>query len=448
MKRISIKLKLTLWFTFIMVLFITASLSTIFFISEKQAYENSHIKLQDKVLKSLDEINYSFGKLNIDDLDIYDDGVYIAVYEENGTLIYGKLPSGFDRTIPFNTGKVHTVNQGRHTQYIFDTIYDAGRGHKVIVRGVLPSSGNETAFDEIFNLCIIMFPVFIIAAGIIGYLLARRAFNPVRKITEAANSINNGNDLTKRIDLGNGNDEIHKLASEFNSMFDRLQESFENEKRFTSDASHELRTPLAVIISQSENALSDSADETEMRSALENVLEKSKDMASLLSALLTLARADKGNIKLIKETVNLSDITEIVCSQISDQAKEKNIKVFADIEEDILIDADETMIIQLLLNICENGIKYGKKDGALDISLQSVDKNAVINVTDDGIGISPDDINNIWKRFFRVDESRNNGNGLGLPLAKYIANAHNGDITVESVPGQGSTFKIILPKIN
>lgn len=446
MKKLSIKFKVTFWFTLMMTLISAASLFFIIYISEKNVNESINIKLTDAVEDSFKEIDYRFGKIDIDDdLDYYNEGVYLAVYDAEGKLLYGRLPSSFDRTLPFSYGEIRTVNDGEHTQYVLDRIWDAGKGNKVTVRGVLSAMGSENAFDTIIKFAMIILPVLTLLAATVGYLITKHAFKPVKQIAESAEAISNGDDLTKRIGLGNGKDEIYLLASKFDMMFDRLQNSFENEKRFTSDASHELRTPLAVIMTQCEEALDSQKSEEELREALTVVFEKSKDMASLLSGLLTLARADRGHLKLLKEEFNLSEICQMVAEETEIIDSGKNISVKTDIQEDIYIQGDQTMIIRMLMNLCENGIKYGREKGNLQISLKTEDEKAVFIIKDDGLGIEEKNMDKIFERFFREEEARTGGSGLGLPLAKYIAKAHGGDIFAESIKNEGSTFRIEIP---
>lgn len=178
---------------------------------------------------------------------------------------------------------------------------------------------------------------------------------------------------------------------------------------------------------------------------METILEKARGMSALLSSLLTLARADKGHLKLIKEQIDLSALCEAVIDGISESALEKNIKVQSNIENNVFVEGDQTMIIQGLLNLCENGIKYGKTNGSLKISLYSENGYALFKVEDDGTGISKENIERIWERFFREEQARTGGSGLGLPLVKYIATAHNGYVSASSVKDKGSIFIFALP---
>lgn len=446
MKRFSIKLKVTIWFTLVLTFIVASVLALLLIIGEKVVFEETQEKLINAVTDSFKEIDYRFGTIDVDDdLDYYNEGVYIAVYNSDGNLLYGRLPSDFDRSLPFSSDRISTVGSGAEAKYIYDLTQDIGKGNAVTVRGVLSAGESEHAFSAIINLAFIIFPILIIIAAIVGYFLTKRAFLPVKRIADAAENINNANDLKKRIGLEEGNDEIYKLAKEFDLMIDRLQESFENEKRFTSDASHELRTPLAVIIAQAENALESESIDDEARNALNVIHGKATEMSSLVSSLLILSRADKGHLKLNKSDVDLSELIDIVAEQAAELSKERSIAVVTDIESGIHINADEAMIIRLLLNLCENGIKYGQENGELKLSLRQENDYAICTVTDNGIGIKPENLPRIFDRFFREDEARTNGCGLGLPLAKYICEAHGGTMNVTSVLGKGSSFEVRLP---
>lgn len=170
-------------------------------------------------------------------------------------------------------------------------------------------------------------------------------------------------------------------------------------------------------------------------------------MSALISQLLTLSRADRGQAKLNLELINLSELSEMVTEQISEQAVSFNIAVSSEIQPDILIYGDETMLMRMLLNLMDNGLKYGRSGGHLSLALYRWGNRVVGEVADDGIGISPEHLGKIWERFYQVDPSRSGegGSGLGLSMVKYIVTAHGGTIYAESTPGHGSKFTFTLP---
>ena len=255
--------------------------------------------------------------------------------------------------------------------------------------------------------------------------------------------------MTKRINLGEGKNEVYTLANTFDGMFDKLQNSFDSEVQFTSDVSHELRTPISVIKSQAEYGKTNIVSINEAKDILNIIYDESQKMSNLVSQLLTLARMDKGYHKLNLENINLTELIEIVAESQKFNAEQKNITITYDLKEDIFADVDEHMIMRVFINLISNAISYGKENGFIHITLQlSEDKKFIlIEIKDNGIGISKENINKIWDRFFQVESSRTGDNsGLGLPMVRGIVEAHNGEITVESKLDIGSTFKIKLPK--
>ena len=230
-------------------------------------------------------------------------------------------------------------------------------------------------------------------------------------------------------------------------MFDKLQAVFERERQFTSDASHELRTPASVIIAQCEYALAHARSEEDRNEALEEVLKQARRMSALIGQLLAFARADQGKAKLNEERLNLSELAQRVMEQVAELAEEKNISVTGNITQNIYVNGDETLLIHLIFNLLENGVKYGRQNGNLHVSLHEDDLNVICTVTDDGIGIGQEDIHKIWERFYRAEYSRSSeGFGLGLPMCKYIVQAHGGEIFATSTLEAGSTFRFTIPK--
>ena len=292
------------------------------------------------------------------------------------------------------------------------------------------------------------FSVLLIALG--GYLITARALRPLSAMTETARTISRGKDLTQRIRLGAGKDEVHVLAHTFDQMMERLQISFENEKQFTSDVSHELRTPVAVILSQCEYASQEGTPPEELRGSIGVIGAQARKMSVLISQLLTLARADNGKQKLQYELVNLSELAEIIAEEQSLAAEEKGITLQTDISPEILMRADETMMMRLFINLISNSITYGKPGGHTRIILSADEKEITGSVADDGIGIPAEHLDKIWQRFYQVDPSRTSGSGsgsgLGLPMVKWIVEAHGGQIGVSSRPGEGSVFTFRFPR--
>lgn len=288
-----------------------------------------------------------------------------------------------------------------------------------------------------------MFPLFVVIAALGAYFISRKTMEPVENLSRSAREVTDGNDLSKRIELKNGTKELHYLTDTFNEMLARLQSSFEIEKRFTSDASHELRTPLAVIKAECEYALSDNADDAERLEALKSIDEQTDKMTRLVSSLLTLSRTEQGDKRYkLAET----DISELVNKSIAEFVPSKNITVTGEVEEGVVISAHAQLFTLMLENLLSNAVKYGKESGNVKVTLSRRNARAVLTVSDDGIGIKAEDLEKIWGRFYRADESRSKGEGfgLGLSIVRQIVELHGGEVEVKSVFGQGSEFIVTL----
>lgn len=316
---------------------------------------------------------------------------------------------------------------------------------KVYIRAICPSDDAVTVFDSVEKSALYLFPFFIIIAAVGAYLISKKAVSPIEKITESARKISTGNDLSKRLETSNAPREISSLSETFNDMFERLQASFENEKRFTSDASHELRTPLAVIKAECEYALSENADSEERIQALESIQEQGDKMAALVSSLLAVTRAEHGQNRYTLEKANLGELINEICGKFKTS---KNIKLTADTDNNIEININSSLITQLVENLLSNADKYGRKNGIINVKLYSEDDKAVLSVRDNGIGISEADLPKIWNRFYRADSSRSEteGFGLGLALVKKIAEIHSAECVAESEIDKFTEIKIIFKK--
>lgn len=316
---------------------------------------------------------------------------------------------------------------------------------RIYIRAVCPSDDAVTVFDTVARSALYLLPFFIIAAAVGAYLISKKAVSPIEKISESAHEISTGNDLSKRLETGKAPREISNLGETFNGMFERLQASFENEKRFTSDASHELRTPLAVIKAECEYALSEHADDEERLQALESIEEQTDKMSALVSALLAVTRAEHGQNRFSLEKANLSNLVDEICNKFKPT---KNIELVTEIEDNVEIPLNSMLITQLIENLLSNADKYGKENGNINVKLYSEGYKAVLSVRDNGIGISSENLPKIWNRFYRADASRSQiqGFGLGLALVKKIAEIHSAECVAKSEIGEFTEILIIFQK--
>ena len=288
-------------------------------------------------------------------------------------------------------------------------------------------------------------PFIIFFATLSSLFLARRALAPIDSVTKTASEIEKG-DLSRRIKMPTTNDEIGRLARTFNKMIARLEDTFNREKRFTSDASHELRTPITIISAKAEAALTKSKKIEDYREALKVIIRETKRVSFLLSQLLLLARSDEGKSILSIEKIDLKMIIDSIIIEMKEKAKQKNITISIISEQNLVIKADQTFITMLFLNIIENSIKYNKRGGLINIYFSKEDNNAKVIIEDNGIGISDENLIHIFDRFYRVSESRaDKGSGLGLSIVKEIVEVHKGQIKIDSKLGKGTKFEISLP---
>lgn len=293
------------------------------------------------------------------------------------------------------------------------------------------------------NLLFIPTAALLVAAG--GWLLTRRALKPLGSVIKTAHRISSG-DLRHRIEATETSEELRELATALNQMIARLEASFEQIRDFSDNVSHELRIPLAILKGQTELSLRRSRSEEEYRKVLESNLEEIERMKNIVDRLLFLSRADRGEIKLNFTRVDLSSLMENVLSQFRVPAQEKGIQTALKMNGPVTIIGDDLLLRELLLNLVQNAITYTPQAGEVTLSLEKENDLVKISVTDSGCGIPESEIPRIFDRFYQVDPSRaSQGSGLGLSICKWIVDAHQGMMDVESQVGQGSRFTVSFP---
>ena len=459
----TIRKKITLWYTAFMALFVVLALCLLFVIASGRILSDTRTRLKDTVLKSFAEIEYDDGVLTFDDdINYLGAGIYLSVYNADGALIYGRIPSSFSGASVLTMDRIQQVPFSGGVWYVYDFCQDIPGYGNLWVRGILSWSGMDDSLRTLLLFSLVLFPFFVLCTALGGYSIIRRALRPLSSMSETARQISGGNDLTRRIQLPPGADEVHSLARTFDQMMDRLQASFDQEKQFTSDVSHELRTPVAVILSQCEYASQNDVSEAERMEALSSIRSQAQRMSGLLSGLLTLARADQKRLPLHPERILLNDLAAIVCEEQQEFADAKKIRLHLQADSDLWMEADESMMIRLLINLISNSIRYGKEGGNVWIRLRLEENSILGSVEDDGIGIPEDQLDLIWNRFYQVDPSRSakadasgssagpageGGYGLGLSMVRWIVDAHGGTISVASRPGEGTEFSFRFPRI-
>ena len=429
MKRWSIKLKLTCLYGGFMILLIVAALAILFSLSTQEVLSSVQSDLKEQVQGSVEELEEEDGKLEVDsDFYTMENGVYLSVYSVDGDFLYGRIPAGFGGQPDFEHDILRTVREGQETFYVFDIEQRIQGYGSVYIRGITSVTRAENSFTVTLRFALILLPGLAVVMILLSYFFVRRALLPVRRITDTVKEIREEEDLSRRVDLPDGKDEIYHLADTFDQLLAELQEAFARERQFTSDVSHELRTPAAVILLQSEELLADPSLSEEQKEQLEAIRRKARDMSSMISQLLLLSRADQGRQALQKELLDISELTQMTAEEQQLLAQERHISIETDIEPGIVMEADESFFIRLLVNLISNSISYGREGGTTKVSLRRKGKMAVLAVADNGQGIEEKDLPRIWDRFYRADASRSDAghSGLGLSIVKWIALEHGG----------------------
>ncbi len=292
----------------------------------------------------------------------------------------------------------------------------------------------------------VLFPIGLLLSAGGGWLLARRALRPVDRMAETARRIS-AEHLAARLEETGANDELNRLAHTLNAMLERLDASFHQIRRFSADASHELQTPLTILKGEIEVALRAARAPDEYQRVLKSALEEIDRLTRLVEGLLFLARADAGVLRMDRQPVDLVQLVEDVYRQAKILADSRGIRLLLGKMEPLSIQGDQERIRRVLLNLVDNGIKYTRAGGQVTLSLMRRESWASLQVADSGVGLSPEDREKIFERFYRSAEahSQGEGSGLGLCIARSIVEAHGGKIELESTPGQGSRFTILLP---
>ena len=434
-KKVSLTFKITLWYTTFIVLLIGSLIIGTFFVSDSVVESEAKKKLIDEVV----EISSGADKFTP-----YEDGVTLSVYDKDGNLVAGSVPRNF-KVNDFSLGAISEYKDVNHNKYLYyDSETSSARlGNGKYVRGIVQVTNNINGW--ILPIIISIgspFIIMIIMYG--GYLIIRSSLKPVRDMTKTAEAIANSNDLSKRIYIEEGNDEVHKLGKVFNEMLETLENSSKRERQFSSDVSHELRTPISVIMAESEygSKYTDSIEEAkESFSAIER---QSKRMTSMINQILELARLDS-RLEIPKQKFQLSDKIKHTLEDYKILFDNKNIKLSITIEENISIYANEALIMRMIDNLLSNALKYTETEVTVCLAKRN---RIIFEVADDGIGISDKEKINIWNRFYKVDKSRttteDNSSGLGLSITKKIVELHDGKIAIIDNKPNGARFVVNL----
>lgn len=477
----SVRVRLTLWYTAVLALVLLIFAAATYLIVQKDAIrrtDSAAAEQADSFLKTVQaEVQDELGPEKLQQ------GIRAAIGEhqfretifvvlqQNGQILASSPNQGPRDHLPemstqalqdaatqvsadAKAREFQTVRFGRHAYRSYVQRFTADNKNCILV--VLQSLHSLHEFLETLTATFaLMIPVAILLASIGGYFLARRAFSPVSAMGAQAGLISAEN-LHERLAIRNPKDELGQLAERFNSLLDRLDRSFDQQKRFVADASHELRTPVAILCGETEVTLSHPIRAPEeYRESLAILGAEARRLKHIVEDLFTLARADAGQHPLVLTDFYLDELAGECVRSMRTLAAAKQISLHLDAPSEMPIHADESLLRRMVLNLLDNAIKYTPAGGEVDIRCEQTDAFYQVAVRDNGQGVPSDLHARIFERFFRVDKARSrsggdagdgSGAGLGLSISSWIAASHGGKLDLTASTPEGSTFTISLPK--
>lgn len=468
MNRFSIKAKITLWYTLIILVISLAALFVMVSVSREMLINDS----KDRLVRSVDHIIPMINAPDIPDgkepkasqqdgipirkegmnklprFRFFNNGVHTAIYDENGNIVNGDIPFEFASEISVENEVVkEKVFKGdRYLTYTKQIEAEDGKIYRLV--GVVSIADESVLLESVTKTNLILIAILILVAALGGYFILRQAFKPVEKISNTAKKISESRELSQRIALVGGKDEIHSLADTFDEMLSKIENTLNKEKQFTSDASHELRTPVAVISSECEYVLECVATLDEAKECVISVKQQADKMSKLISELLAISRMDKDTMDVSLENTDISELLNFVCDE-QEEIHNENITLKRNIMPNLYAKTDSMLLARIFINLIANSYAYGKERGHIFVTLSENSGELIFEIMDDGIGIAEENLPKIWERFYQVNPSRTNADGsmgLGLSMVKLIADKLGLNVSVKSQLGEGTTVTVTIPK--
>ncbi len=462
----SVKFKLTICCACFMFFVTILSLYYIYIVNTKDTFHSLKNTLRTSIDNIISEISKNDSDINVNDIISYSSYIHIIIYDDHQNLLYNNKPGQFESDFLFKDfidGSLRSVSFENDDYYVYDRIIFTTT--KLYSTEKIDYTSDEMKFFPNYNLLhirgysliesssfleqstlerfLVFLPFVILLASIAFYHIIQKSFQSMENIITTTKLIAGEKNFSEQIKI-KSEDEFSDLARVLNQTFGKVKESIDKERQFTSDASHELRTPTAVIFAQIEY-LQSICDKPEEKHACEVIINQTVKMSGLISELLTLTRMDHNKQSLSLELIDISELLELVVEESLDSAAEYDIRIYSDIQPNIMMNADQTMMMRVFINLINNSVKYGTFGGWIKIYLSKSENYIIFSISDNGIGISQKNLPKIWERFFQANSSRSNekgGSGLGLAIVKWIVESHGGTITVESELDVGTTFRI------
>ncbi|HMN31267.1 MAG TPA: ATP-binding protein [Caldilineaceae bacterium] len=491
-KSMTIRLQLTLWYTALLgatlILFsgvVYSALATNMRNQFRQETVRQALEISKAVTQQLqgnffivpDPTNLQIFPPRVK-VDIFADNLPVQIIDLNGRILKkSELLEWSGRTVPDYQRALPAIRQNMVHSYYF--AYDDKntlalvasapfkRNDQVLgaVQVIRSAKEVEETLVQVSRYLVLGTTLSLVLAAIVGAFLANRALRPIDAITKTASSITRTADLERRLNIEEGVSEVGQLAATFNEMLDRIQKLFNTQERLIADVSHELRTPLTTVQGNIEllqrfaanggpAAFRNGQYQEALQETLREVENETTRMSRMINDLLLLAQADSGSLRLQLAPVEMDTLLLDVYRQTRRIAERRKMgkgwEIRLGSEDQALVWGDLERLRQLLLNLTDNAIKYTPEGGMITLSLENRQGWVKVTVSDNGVGIPPEQQEQIFERFYRVDKARSRevgGSGLGLSIVQWIAQAHHGRVTVESSPQGGSTFILWLPEL-
>ncbi len=457
----TLRLRFALWIAALLLIVLAAFGAFVYFSLAQSLAASIDDSLRLSSSQAIAAVNIENGQINFSDslpeitaADLRDRGMTIRILNPAGKIVqavgpYRALPVATDSLLAAQRqASVFATLADPVTQVTvrFYTAPIVENGQLVGIVQVAQSLDSVRAtLDQLLATLLLGGPLLIIFAALGGYFLAARALAPIDHITRTAREIADGHtSLSTRLDLPASDDEVGRLATTFDIMLDRLDATFQRERRFTADASHELRTPLAAMQAILGVIRERRRTPEDYEQALADLSEEADRLRSLIEDLLRLARND-AQPPSAYAGVNLSTLLDDVADSLRPLAETKGLALTCDVPADMTISGDGDELIRLFVNVLDNAVKYTER-GAIAITAHVTNNQVRLTITDTGMGIAAEQLPHIFERFYRVDSARTSrGTGLGLAIAQDIVRAHNGSLAVASTLGSGTTVTLIFP---
>jgi two-component system OmpR family sensor kinase len=457
--RLSLRARLTLWYTIVLVVALAIFGADVLIVQQRLGLRRLDEQLGDvhatlmKVLRSELEEGSSI-------VASAQEAIETAATESTGAAVFdeqrhalGQHPGGLEPALLLppdgaedGAATVDTPHGAWRVQTRREQVESSKRRSAILVSVARPLSDIDREKQSLREAMLLGFPVALLLAAAGGFGIASIALRPITGMATQASRIQpNG---LEELGSTDRHDELGQLARAFNGLVARLRNAIETERQFMADASHELRTPISVVRTAADVALDrEHRDEPDYRETLAIVRDESRRLSRLVEDMLTLARADAGGHQMRRARLYLDDVIADCRRAVAVLAADRGIAIHAEPPDTLVVNGDEQLLRQMLLNLLQNAIQNTPPGGTVTVRAETAGDSVTLSVADTGRGIAAADRERIFDRFVQLDPSRSgSGTGLGLPIARWIAEAHGGTLTLESSGSAGSVFRVSLPR--